>query len=186
MDDSIRWLAALQSDLGCRIAEVAGLALSDLVLDEAIPYVSIKVHPWRSLKKGKENERNIPLVGLSLWAAQRIKSTAANGQTMAFPRYCSIDGCKATSASGAVNKWLRSKPLGLAQKNHTSHDFRHAMADRLREVQCPEDIRKKIGGWKVYGLSEVYGKGYSLKVMLVWLQKVVLHCVQQPQSGHKV
>jgi hypothetical protein len=60
------------------------------------------------------------------------------------------------------------------------------MADRLREVQCPEDIRKKIGGWKVYGLSEVYGKGYSLKVMLEWLQKVVLHCVQQPQSGHKV
>lgn len=173
-DDDRRWLIALQSDLGCRIAEAVGLALSDLVLDAAIPHVNIQIHPWRSLKVGKKNERKVPLVGAALWAAQRIKESATKGQMMAFPRYCSEDGCKADSASVTVNKWLRSDKLGLSQRVHGSHDFRHTMADRLRDVLCPEDIRKRIGGWKVEGEAEGYGKGYTLARMKEQLDKVVI------------
>ena len=176
-DDDRRWLIALQSDLGCRIAEAAGLALNDLVLDAEIPHVIIQIHPWRSLKVGKKNERTIPLVGASLWAAQRIKANATKGQTMAFPRYCSEDGCKATNASVTVNNWLRGDTLGLSQRVHGSHDFRHTMADRLRDALCPEDIRKNIGGWKVEGEAEGYGKGYTLARMKEQLGKVVIPTV---------
>jgi hypothetical protein len=42
-DDDVRWLLALQIDLGCRIAEAAGLLLEDLRLDTPIPYVSIRL-----------------------------------------------------------------------------------------------------------------------------------------------
>lgn len=174
LDDDRRWLVALHSDLGCRIAEVAGLALNDLVLDAEIPHVIIQIHPWRGLKVGKENERKVPLVGAALWAARRIKESATKGQTMAFPRYCSEDGCKADSASVTVNNWLRSDKLGLSQRVHGSHDFRHAMADRLRDVLCPADIRKRIGGWKVEGEAEGYGKGYTLARMKEQLDKVVI------------
>jgi integrase len=38
-DDDLRWLVALQIDLGCRLAEAVGLALGDLHLDTPVPYV---------------------------------------------------------------------------------------------------------------------------------------------------
>lgn len=181
VDDDIRWLIALQSDLGCRIAEPAGLRLSDLVLDAAIPHVIIQPHPWRRLKTD-ESKRAVPLVGASLWAAQRIKENAAKGQTMAFPRYCSKDGCKSTAASAAVNNWLSSDKLGLSQRVHGSHDFRHTMKDRLRDVLCPETLSKNIGGWKVEGEAEGYGKGYTLARMKEQLDKVVIPFADVPQQ----
>ena len=67
-DDDMRWLIALISDTGMRLAEPAGLHVDDIKLDEDIPYVDIKAHPWRSLKT-KGSQRQVPPVGVSLWAA---------------------------------------------------------------------------------------------------------------------
>ena len=69
-DDEHRWLAALISDTGMRLSETAGLAREDIVLDADIPHVIIRPHPWRRLKT-KGSERTLPLVGASLWAAER-------------------------------------------------------------------------------------------------------------------
>ena len=69
----MRWLVALISDTGIRLAEAAGLHIDDLHLEEGVPYVVIKPHPWRPLKT-KGSQRQVPLVGASLWAARRIKS----------------------------------------------------------------------------------------------------------------
>ena len=41
--------------------------------------------------------RDIPLVGMSLWAARRI---VVSQQDFAFPRYTDSSGCNANSASG--------------------------------------------------------------------------------------
>lgn len=166
---------ALSSDLAVRIAEPTGLLLEDIHLDAPIPYVTIRPQPWRSLKND-ESEREVPLVGLSLWAAKRIKETARDGQIFAFPRYCNDQQCKATHASNTINKWLRSDSLALSCKEHGSKDFRHTMADRLRAVECPVDLRFRIGGWslKKQGHAEGYGLGHQLKLMNKYLSKVVL------------
>jgi len=50
LDDDMRWLVALIPDTGMRLAEAAGLHTEDLHLDEEVPYVDIRPHPWRSLK----------------------------------------------------------------------------------------------------------------------------------------
>jgi integrase len=71
-DDEARWLVALISDTGMRLSEAAGLHINDIILDEDIPYINLKPHPWRSLKT-KGSQRQIPLVGASLWAANRVK-----------------------------------------------------------------------------------------------------------------
>ena len=55
-DDDVRWLLALQIDLGCRLAEAAGLALNDLHLNTPVPYVFIRPHPWRPLKTNPVKE----------------------------------------------------------------------------------------------------------------------------------
>ena len=71
IDDDMRWLIALISDTGMRLGEAAGLHLDDIRLNEPIPHIDLKPHPWRSLKT-KGSERCIPLVGAALWAAGRI------------------------------------------------------------------------------------------------------------------
>ena len=84
IDDDMRWLVALTSDTGMRLAEATGLLVDDLHLDSEIPYVDIKPQPWRSLKT-RGSRRRVPLVGASLWAAQRIKQTTSS--CFAFDRY---------------------------------------------------------------------------------------------------
>ena len=67
MDDDIRWLVAMLSDTGMRLAEAAGLAISDLHLDAEIPFVRLSEHRWRRLKtKGSHKETYhllVPLCG---------------------------------------------------------------------------------------------------------------------------
>ena len=103
-DDDIRWLIALLSDTGRRLAETAGLAKDDVFLDAKIPYVRLCERPWRPLKT-KSSERDVPLVGAALWAAKRAYESSPNEYL--FPRYCSHKGCKADYASNSLNKWLR-------------------------------------------------------------------------------
>ena len=41
IDDDLRWLVALVSDTGMRLAEGAGMLKSDIILDAGIPYISL-------------------------------------------------------------------------------------------------------------------------------------------------
>ena len=151
----MRWLVALISDTGMRLAEAAGLHMDDLNLDDAVPYVEIRPHLWRSLKT-KGSQRQVPLVGASLWAAQHIRENVSS--CFAFPRYTDNDRCNANSASNALNKWLKAN----FRDDIVAHGFRHAMRDRLRAVSCPSEMIDQIGGWTSGKISEGYGEGYSI------------------------
>ena len=168
IDDDMRWLIALISDTGMRLAEGAGLLKEDLVgLDTSQPSVHITKHPWRNLKTAS-SERKIPLVGEALWAAKRIVK-ADTASDFAFPRYNRRSPTAANSASAALNKWLKQYvPVGC-----TMHSFRHSMRDRLRAVQCPSDITDQIGGWATDGVGQLYGSGYPMSVLREWLEKAV-------------
>ena len=158
-DDEPRWLVALISDTGMRLSEAAGLAREDIVLDADIPHVIIRPHPWRRLKT-KGSERTLPLVGASLWAAERALEVSQQSPYL-FPRYCNDKGCKANSASAALNKWLK-QTIG---DGYVMHSFRHSMRDRLRAVNCPSEMIDQIGGWSKSSVGECYGEGYSLAAM---------------------
>ena len=166
LDDDMRWLVALLCDSGLRLGEATGLAKDDLVLDHSIPQIRVKPHPWRSLKT-VGSEREVPLIGISLWAAKRIKN---NGSpfNFAFPRYTNDHFSNANSASAALNKWL--KPF--VPENCVIHSFRHSFRDRLRNVECPFDIIDRLGGWITSGVGQTYGKGYDLNVLCKWMLKV--------------
>ena len=168
IDDDIRWLVALVSDTGMRLAEAAGLSIADLNIDTSMPFVIVKGHPWRRLKTSA-SERSIPLTGLSLWAAKKIVLHKSEVQ-FAFPRYNRGVRTNANSASAAINKWLKR----YVPNNCTMHSFRHSMRDRLRAVQCPADIADQIGGWTTEGVGQGYGTGYPLSVLDNWLKKAVL------------
>ena len=160
-DDEARWLIALISDTGMRLAEAAGLAMNDICLDEELPHISIRTHSWRRLKT-RSSERVVPLVGASLWAAKRLHQ---RGGAFAFPRYCNTEGCNANSASAALNKWMK----GIIGNEYVIHGLRHSLRDRLRAVECPSDIIDQIGGWTTEGVGHGYGRGYTLEVMAKWM-----------------
>ena len=166
MDDDLRWLIAIISDSGLRLAEAAGLARSDIVLKHPVPHLKIVPHPWRSLKSAS-SKRAVPLVGSAKWAAERIMETPS-GSPYAFPRYVR-DGCtNANSASAALNKWQSS----ILPAGYTIHGYRHALRDRLRSVSCPSDIVDQIGGWTTPGVEQGYGNGYPLEVMEKWMKAI--------------
>ena len=148
-DDEPRWLIALISDTGMRLAEACGLLSSDIILDTNIPHINLTEHPWRRLKTSSST-RSIPLVGASLWVAEQIK---AQETEFAFPKYCNREKCNANSASAALNKWLKPRlPEGCV-----IHSFRHSLRDRLRAVECPSDVVDAIGGWTTEGIGQRYG-----------------------------
>lgn len=164
-DDDIRWLIALLSDTGMRLAEAAGLAKEDVFLNTEIPHIRLCERSWRPLKT-RSSERDVPLVGAALWAATKAFENSPNEYL--FPRYCSEQGCKADYASNSLNKWLRKHvPNGCVV-----HSFRHSMRDRLRAVECPAEIIDQIVGWKTAGVGEGYGVGFEPKTLLVWLRQI--------------
>ena len=168
----MRWVLALLVATGARLAEVVGLALSDINLDGDAPHIIIQVHPWRDIKGARGirgvKDRAVPLVGAALWAAKRVKGQAVLGQLFAFPQYTDSTRCKASHASGALNGWLRRLPLA-----HTCHELRHTLKDQLRAVQCPKDISDAITGHGTKSVSDGYGLGYDLQVKCEWLTKAL-------------
>ena len=153
----------MQADLGTRIGEVSGLGIDDVFLDHEIPHVYFRNRPWRTLKND-ESERRVPVVGAALEALRLAVKLPRRGIGL-FDQYAKPRGND--SASAAVNK--RLEKWGI-----TSHGFRHAMKDRLREAGCPKDIRDAIQGHSSGDVADTYGQGHTLKTMQGWLEKVVV------------
>jgi integrase len=167
INDDLRWLVALVSDTGLRLAEAAGLLRDDIRKDESGQLVAhIRPHPWRRLKT-KGSERIVPLEGLSQWAAQQVHSQSDQSK-FAFPRYNKTDTTNANSASAALNKWLKEH----VPQQCSMHGFRHSMRDRLRAVECPADVVDQIGGWQTDGVGHSYGSGYPITVLRKWMKEV--------------
>jgi integrase len=166
VDDDLRWLVAMVSDTGMRLAEAAGLLKEDIKLDDPVPHVVIREHLWRRLKTAG-SARQVPLVGAALWAARRVHESGLES-AFAFPRYNKGNQTNANSASASLNKWLKS----CVQSQGTMHSFRHSMRDRLRAVECPADIVDQIGGWQTEGVGHGYGYGYPNDVLCKWLAAI--------------
>ena len=164
IDDDLRWLVALLINSGMRLSEGVGLVNDDLVVDSEIPYINLVAHPHRSLKTAN-SKRKIPLVGVSLWAATRLKN---NNSYFCFSRYTNEAGCNRNSASAALNKWIKS----ICKTHVVIHGLRHAFRDRLRAVQAPADVIDQLGGWSYKSVGETYGDGYQLDVLSQWMRRI--------------
>ena len=168
LDDDIRWLVAIIFDSGMRLSEAAGLMLADLCFDEEVPYIDLKPHPHRRLKTAS-SERKIPLVGMSLWAAKRLKQHSTG--LYCFPRYTNSERCNSNSASAAINKWIKT----VGGSSDVIHGLRHSFRDRLRAVEAPTDMIDQLGGWSIRSIGQSYGEGYPLEVMQRWMEKITIN-----------
>ncbi len=110
---------------GCRLAEIVGLRLKDVVIDQQVPHLIVAPHEGRRLKSAS-SKRLVPLVGDSLEAAREALRIAPAG-TALFPRYMRPRGSDAVSAT-----LMRHLKRVRTDERETLHSLRHNMKDALR------------------------------------------------------
>ena len=159
----VKLLMPLLGETGCRLAEIVGLRLEDIDLENDL--IHIRPNSARRLKN-KTSERVLPLVGYAKLAIEQAR-IQADDQWL-FPQYIKAAHCYATHASNAVNKWLKRDFDGL-----TAHCLRHTFRDRLRAIECPMDIIDQIGGWStIQTIGSTYGKGYDIRSIRKYFLKI--------------
>ena len=166
----ITYLIQLMLDTGMRVSECCGLMVKDIHLEVETPFLEIYRNNVRDLKT-KSSRRLIPLVGSSLSAMKEAVQRATGD--FIFPRYVNeaIGSIKENNASAACKKRLIAL---LGEDAPTSHGFRHTLSTRLRNVECPKDIRDELGGW-AKGVSDRYGSPSDLRVKAKYLEKTFDH-----------
>ena len=161
----VKLLMPLLGETGCRLAEIVGLELQDIDMEQEL--IHIRPNSIRRLKT-KNSERTLPLVGYAKTAMEQ--ALKYSDEKYLFPRYVSAGNCKADHASAAIGKWLKKDFGGL-----TAHCLRHTFRDRLRTVECPLELIDQIGGWSSTGtIGSKYGQGYDLDAVRDQLRTINL------------
>jgi integrase len=157
----VKLLMPLLGEAGCRLAEIVGLELQDIDMDQEL--IHIRPNSIRRLKT-RNSERTLPLLGYAK-AAMLLAFHHADDRYL-YPRYLKDDSCRATHASNALSKWLKKDVGGL-----TAHCLRHTFRDRLRAVECPLELVDQIGGWSsISSTGSSYGMGFDLKTIKKYLR----------------
>ncbi|GGC68288.1 tyrosine-type recombinase/integrase [Chelatococcus reniformis] len=157
LNDEARRVIYLMVETGLRPSEVVNLTEETIVLDHDVPH--IKARPDGRRMKTAQSARDIPLVGVSLLAAQ--------AQPKGFPRYRD----KGATLSATVNKTMRAASL-LPADGHTLYSIRHTFEDRLTAIDAPDKMIAMLMGHKFQ--RPKYGAGPTLAHKREWLQRIAL------------
>ena len=155
-------LFVILRDTGARVAEVAGLRVTDCNIDEG--YIQITPTAWRRLKNAP-SERSVPLSPETVKILQSL-ITEKDREAPIFERYTRPRGMDLVSAM--MMKRFRKI---ITDKKLTMHSLRHRMKDKLRNTGCPEAISMAILGHGTNTVAANYGSGYAIEVMREHMEK---------------
>lgn len=158
LNDDARDILSIIVNTGARESEITDTPPDDFVTDAEIPFIRISPN-GRQLKQG-HTRREIPLVGIALDAARRIKARGGS-------RYMHKSG----SFSALVNKYLENNGLKETPA-HTVYCLRHYVEDQLQAVGADDRIRADILGHKYK--RPKYGDGGALAGRLSYLEKFAI------------
>ncbi|WP_367714463.1 tyrosine-type recombinase/integrase [Nitratireductor sp. GISD-1A_MAKvit] len=135
----IQLIWRLMQNTGCRLAEITGLRVEDVRLNDVIPHIAIEWHEKRRIKT-LSSHRLVPLLGDALDAAREALTSTANGEAV-FPAYFRERG--PDSASAALGKYVRAC---VTNRKVTTYSLRHRMSDLLDLAGIPEADKELVLG----------------------------------------
>jgi integrase len=108
-------------------------------------------------KKTPQSERRVPFpAGVIPFLPKKIRGPLFKGG--------------APAASKRLNRFLND--CGIVDPRKVLHSLRHRAQDRLRAVECPQDIRWALLGHEDETVAEDYGKGFSVPQLKRWIDRI--------------
>ena len=150
LDGDLKVIWRLLDGTGCRLAEIVGLRMEDVVTTGDIPHIKLRWHEVRRLKN-LSSVRSVPLLGDALEATLEAVRLA-EGSPYLFPRYARERGPDAASA--VLMKYVRKV---TQDPRHTVHSLRHTMKARLRKAGVEKTTQDLILGHMAPSEGERYG-----------------------------
>ena len=157
INDDASDVVMVMVNTGARPTEVINADPDHFVLDHDIPHLCV-----RKNLKTPQSRREIPLLGVSLAAAHRLRDRGG------CTRYIDNEG----SWSANVNKFMTTH--GLRQTpDHSAYSLRHSFDDRLLEAGVDDRVRAELMGHK-YAKRATYGSGGSLALKRDAIAKIAI------------
>lgn len=149
-EPEIRQIWDVLTMTGARLAEVQGLKMNDVHLDDPIPHIRITPSDERSLKTA-ESVRWIPLYGIALNAVQAaVKRNAGNDFLFGKQGH--------TSAGNVSAKIMKQFRKQIADPQKVAYSLRHSLIDEFRAHGVAKEISYTFSGHASSDIAEkVYG-----------------------------
>ncbi len=163
--DDLKALNVISSMTGATCKELCLLTKSDIHLNEAIPYISIRPNELRdTVKSNGDRIRDIPVFGAALEWLKKFPD--------GFERYRRHNGSEALSAAS-------NKIIDTVAEGKTFYSYRHRLATALRGSKCGDNLKNSIMGHSSRGFEMHYGETFPLENKLEALMKALAETPEQ-------
>lgn len=139
-------LTRLLINTGMRPVEAIGLMPEDIILDHGVPHVHVRLNAIRGLKTD-HSERLLPLLGVSLDAAQKLAAMGGWGKRAGKNMY----------ATTVINRHFRESGL-VTDKRQSLYSLRHWFQDQLTKRDVVDRAQAQLMGHKFQRPKYGYGK----------------------------
>ncbi len=139
-------LVRLLINTGMRPVEAIGLELSDINLEHDVPHVHVRKNSVRVLKTD-HSERLLPLLGVSLDAAENLVLQGGWGKRLGKNMY----------ATTVINKALRASGI-VTDPKQSLYSLRHWFQDQLTKRDVVDRAQAQLMGHKFQRPKYGYGK----------------------------
>lgn len=167
------WTMKLLAYHGMRGGEACQLKVDDVV--ELHGVIVLRVHDRHGQVKNKHSVRDIPLhpacKGIVAYAKKVAKVHGVDAWL--FQSWQAQKQGRAHGFQNYGNREFLRKKVGIRERCHTLHSFRHTFRTLCREVEMPESVSASLMGHSLgKGEHAAYGSGPSLKKRAEWIAKV--------------
>lgn len=173
--DGLYWSPLISAYCGARLEEIAGLEMSEVVVDDVIPHFVIRENDNRGLKT-IASERMVPIhpvliqLGFLRYVAAKRKESAKH----LFPELRPNPGTETPWGSRVGRKFGEAVAMALGahrvekDKNKTFHSFRHYICTKLGTFADLKDkmVQDIVGHENVGTTDRIYKDPTPLDVML--------------------
>lgn len=139
-------LVRLLINTGMRPVEAIGLELDDILLEDEVPHVHVRKNAVRGLKTD-HSERLLPLLGVSLSAAEELVALGGWGKRLGKNMY----------ATSIINRNLRDSGI-VTDKRQSLYSLRHWFQDQLTKRDVVDRAQAQLMGHKFQRPKYGYGK----------------------------